>query len=81
MGTYTLVYNLYKPAVGERGWGLLVDASLDTIDAALADLDTRTAGLEGTASLGFWAPLTNGDPDDPGIIFFDGQVVMVFMEP
>jgi hypothetical protein len=36
MGTYTTNYALYKPTVGERGWGTLVDDTLDVIDETLA---------------------------------------------
>lgn len=32
MGTYTSKRNLYKPAVGEDGWGTLVNANFDTLD-------------------------------------------------
>lgn len=32
MGSYTTKLNLYKPAVGETGWGALVNTNFDTID-------------------------------------------------
>ena len=46
MGTYTTVYNLYKPAVQERGWGALVNTNFDLIDAAIA-----AAALSGGGTL------------------------------
>ena len=33
MGTYTTKLNLYKPSVGEQGWGELVNENFDKIDA------------------------------------------------
>lgn len=33
MGTYTTNLNLYKPSVGETGWGTLVNENFDKIDA------------------------------------------------
>ena len=36
MGTYTTNLNLYKPTVGEQGWGTLVNENFDKIDAALS---------------------------------------------
>jgi len=35
MGTYTPNYNLYKPDIGETGWGDLVNQNFDTIDAQM----------------------------------------------
>ena len=44
MGTYTTNYNLYKPTVGEQGWGTLVNTNFTTIDTTLKaannDIDT-----------------------------------------
>lgn len=37
MGTNTPNFNLYKPAVGEVGWGATVDTNWDTIDANLTN--------------------------------------------
>lgn len=37
MGTFTPNFNLYKPAIGETGWGALVDTNFDTIDANLSN--------------------------------------------
>ena len=34
MGTYTTNLNLYKPTVGENGWGTLVNENFDKIDSA-----------------------------------------------
>ena len=36
MGTYTINLELYKPTVGENGWGTLVNGNFDKIDAALS---------------------------------------------
>ena len=33
MGTYTTNLNLYKPSIGEQGWGELVNENFDKIDA------------------------------------------------
>ena len=33
MGTYTANLDLYKPSVGEQGWGTLVNENFDKIDA------------------------------------------------
>ena len=33
MGTYTTKLDLYKPSVGEQGWGTLVNENFDKIDA------------------------------------------------
>src|SRR5438034_913664 len=44
MGTYTSNRNLYKPAVGETGWGALVDANFDTIDRVTV-YDIRDFGV------------------------------------
>ena len=35
MGTNTTNYNLYKPAVGETGWGADVNTSSDTVDTTM----------------------------------------------
>jgi len=35
MGTYTPNYGLYKPAIGEKGWGDKVNANFDTIDSVM----------------------------------------------
>ena len=34
MGTYTTNLELYKPSIGEQGWGTLVNENFDKIDAA-----------------------------------------------
>ena len=34
MGTYTANLELYKPTVGEQGWGMLVNENFDKLDAA-----------------------------------------------
>jgi len=35
MGTYTPNYGLYKPDIGEKGWGDKVNANFDTIDSVM----------------------------------------------
>jgi len=35
MGSNTTNYNLYKPAVGETGWGAAVNSSTDTVDTTM----------------------------------------------
>lgn len=44
MGTYTERFNLYKPSVGEQGWGDLVNQNWDIIDnmMKLSNLDIDT---------------------------------------
>lgn len=47
MGTFTPVWGFYKPAVGETGWGALVDTNFDIIDGQLTNSLPRSylAGL------------------------------------
>jgi hypothetical protein len=42
MGTTTPNFNLYKPSVGETGWGALVNTNMDTIDANLTNALPRS---------------------------------------
>ena len=44
MGTYTARFNLYKPSIGEQGWGELVNQNWDIIDdmMKLSNLDIDT---------------------------------------
>lgn len=37
-------------------------------------------GGSGGVSGGHWEPLTNGDPENPELVFYDGDVVMTFVE-
>lgn len=56
MGAFTANFNLYKPAVGETGWGALVDTNWDTIDANL------TNGLPRQYRSGCATTLSGGTP-------------------
>ena len=44
MGTYTTNLNLYKPTVGENGWGTLVNGNFDKIDAYIPGVIQMYAG-------------------------------------
>ena len=44
MGTYTTNLNLYKPSVGEQGWGTLVNENFDKIDAYIPGVVQLFAG-------------------------------------
>ena len=44
MGTYTTNLNLYKPTVGEQGWGTLVNENFDKIDAYIPGVIQLYAG-------------------------------------
>ena len=46
MGTYTTIYNLFMPTVGEQGWGELVNGNFTTIDTTMAGLNTRLTAVE-----------------------------------
>ena len=48
MGTYTTNYNLFMPAVGEQGWGELVNGNFSTIDTTMKGLNTRLTTCEAT---------------------------------
>jgi len=41
MGEYTTNKNLYKPAIGEKNWGALVNTNFDILDSELNTLDTN----------------------------------------
>lgn len=71
MGTTTPNFNLYKPAIGETGWGALVDTNFDTIDANLVNGLPRAylAGLKTSLSGGSPSTIvavTAGDAQDAG---------------
>ena len=38
MGTYTTNLELYKPSVGEQGWGTMVNENFDKIDTAISKM-------------------------------------------
>ena len=44
MGTYTTNLNLYKPSVGEQGWGTMVNENFDKIDAYIPGIIQLYAG-------------------------------------
>ena len=44
MGTYTTNLNLYKPTIGENGWGTLVNENFDKIDAYIPGVIQMYAG-------------------------------------
>ena len=44
MGTYTTNLDLYKPSVGEQGWGTLVNENFDKIDAYIPGVIQLYAG-------------------------------------
>ena len=44
MGTYTANLDLYKPSVGEQGWGTLVNENFDKIDAYIPGVVQLYAG-------------------------------------
>ena len=44
MGTYTTNLNLYKPTIGETGWGTLVNENFDKIDAYIPGVIQLYAG-------------------------------------
>lgn len=49
-GTYTENYNLYKPDIGETGWGNFVNINFDTIDAALSSGSGSSGSSSGSGS-------------------------------
>lgn len=61
MGSNTPNFNLYKPTVGETGWGALVNTNFDTIDSNLQSVNLRSylAGLGVTNNAG--TPTTKFD--------------------
>lgn len=46
MGIYTTNLELYKPSIGEQGWGDLINGNFETIDATMAGLNTRMGTAE-----------------------------------
>ena len=42
MGTTTSILGLYKPAVGETGWGASVNGNFDTLDGRAAQVPATT---------------------------------------
>lgn len=78
MGTTTTNLGLYKPAISEVGWGALVDANFDTLDAAItSQLYVRPTGSNSNTGLswgkakldvlGAWDALPSGG----GVIYFE----------
>lgn len=71
MGGFTSNFNLYKPAVGETGWGALVNVNWDTIDANLVNGLPRAYLAGAQTSLSGGTPstviaITAGDAQDAG---------------
>lgn len=64
MGTTTPNLGLYKPAVGETGWGALVDGNFDTIDSAVA----------AASSLGWINVVTDYGADPTGAAFSTTEI-------
>ena len=50
MGTYTTNLNLYKPTIGETGWGTLVNENFDKIDAYIPGVIQLYAGSSAPSS-------------------------------
>ena len=51
MGTYTPRLGLYKPAIGERKWGTLVDGNADILEAAITALQDVTTEVNSDATV------------------------------
>lgn len=51
MGSYTPNYNIYKPRVGETGWGTKVNEGFDVIDAALGVSASGSSPIFGKVSI------------------------------
>lgn len=58
-----------KPPAGE-GAGLV----------PVLGADDRVQWGSGSGVGGHWEPVTNGDPDNPEIVFYDGDVLMYWVE-
>jgi hypothetical protein len=52
--------------IGSEGQTLLVASGLPAWDDAMPS--------------GHWEPVTNGDPDNPEIVFYNGDVVLTWVE-
>ena len=61
MGTYTTHLELYKPTVGENGWGTLVNENFDKIDTTIKGLDTRIETLENSNPVSYGQHVTITD--------------------
>lgn len=64
----TTRYRVY-PIAGEPSVG-----AVPVVNAAL-DLEFSAAGVAG----GYWEPVTNGDSENPELVFYDGDVVMTWV--
>ena len=75
MGTTTTNYGLYKPDVGETGWGALRNSSYDTIDTQIfgnaANITTNATaiGVNDTHRLG------DGSDHTANVIDLAGKLV------
>jgi hypothetical protein len=64
MGTYTTPDNLYRPSVGETGWGAAVDSNFDILQARLLGLDALTTFSSIYFNVKNYGALGNGSHDD-----------------
>lgn len=63
--------------IEDSGVPLIQRDTLNFVGYDVQDIGGKTTvGLP----LGYWAPLTDGDLDDPQFIFAEGQVVMVWVD-
>ena len=76
MGTYTTNYNLFMPAIGEQGWGTLVNGNFTTIDNTMKGLDTRLTAVESevNGNLNCTSVTTSGTITSMGVITANGGV-------
>ena len=76
MGTYTTNYQLYKPTVGERGWGTLINGNYDTIDTTMKGLSNRITAVESevNGALSCTSVATSGTITSTGLITANGGV-------
>lgn len=77
MGTYTTKLALYKPAVGETGWGALVNTDLDILDGLLTN-PTITGTLSSGSETAVDWELVLTNPDSAGAFQFRRSVPASF---
>jgi len=78
MGTNTPNYNLYKPDVGETGWGTDVNNSTDTVDTSMqtnADAVVAHATSDGSSHSDVGLNTTHRSSDGSQHTFIDQSVV------
>lgn len=73
MGTTTTNLGLYKPTVGESGWGALVNANFDTLDEAVG-ISVKAFGAVGDGTTDDSAAIQDAidacDPNRGGTVYF-----------